>query len=237
MSDTAPLLDVAVDAARLAGALLTHRMRDGAERNVSSKSTPTDLVSEADLAAERAIRELLGRRRPDDGVVGEEGGSEGGTSGLSWVVDPLDGTVNYLFGIPQWSISVAVRDRERTLAGAVYDPNRGELFTATSDGPARLAGADGSITVLGSGRGAAAAHGTPGERDDPAKLAGAMIATGFAYDADVRAAQARVLTRLIGRVRDIRRTGSAALPKRRMSRTRGTARASTCAWAARTPAS
>ncbi len=209
VSETAPLLEVAVDAARLAGALLTHRLREGAERHVSSKSTPTDLVSDADLAAERAIRELLGRRRPEDGILGEEGGSAGGTSGLSWVVDPLDGTVNYLFGIPQWSISVAVRDGDRTLAGAVYDPNRGELFTATSDGPARLAGADGSIIVLRSTR--VAAHEAPGERGEAAELAGAMVATGFAYDADVRAAQARVLMRLMPRVRDIRRLGSAAL--------------------------
>ena len=102
---------------------------------MSSKSTPTDLVSEADLASERAIRRLLAERRPRDGFLGEEGGSTQGTSGLEWVVDPLDGTVNFLFGIPQWCVSVAVRDAAgRRSAGAVYDPNRGELFTATRDG-------------------------------------------------------------------------------------------------------
>ena len=94
----------------MAGGLLLERVRAGHEREVSSKSTPTDLVSEADLASERAIRTLLAKRWPADGFVGEEGGSEDGTSGLEWVVDPLDGTVNFLFGIPQWCVSVAVRD-------------------------------------------------------------------------------------------------------------------------------
>ncbi len=132
----------------MAGALLLERVARGAERDVSSKSTPTDLVSEADLAAERAIRELLRERRPHDGFLGEEGGSEDGSSGLSWVVDPLDGTVNFLFGIPQWCVSVAVRDEHRTLAGAVYDPNRDELFTATRGGPraARLPSGSGGLT-------------------------------------------------------------------------------------------
>jgi myo-inositol-1(or 4)-monophosphatase len=187
---------------------------------VSSKSTPTDLVSEADLASERAIRALLATCRPEDGFVGEEGGSEEGTSGLEWVVDPLDGTVNFLFGIPQWCVSVAVRDGTGTLAGAVYDPNRGELFTATRDGPARLGrgtvdhdsgapavGAAGSVSRKGSGKpGAIELRGTR-----RAELATAMVATGLAYDARVREAQAKVLARAIPKVRDIRRCGSAAL--------------------------
>jgi len=163
------LLAVAVEAATNAGALLLERVRRGAEREIASKSTPTDLVSEADLASERAIRELLAHRRPDDGFLGEEGARTEGSSGLSWVVDPLDGTVNFLFGIPQWCVSVAVRDSHGTVAGAVYDPNRDELFSATR-------------------------HARP-----------------FAYDADVRAAQARVLSRVVPRVRDVRRFGSAAL--------------------------
>jgi len=197
VSEADALLEEAVDAARMAGALLLERVGRGAELQVESKSTPTDLVSQADLAAEHAIRELLRERRPDDGFVGEEGGSEEGSSGLSWVVDPLDGTVNFLFGIPQWCVSVAVRDDERTLAGAVYDPNRDELFTATHDGPALLAGPAGTVELKGPTR----------ETD----LATAMVATGFAYDADVRAAQAPVLARLVPRVRDVRRMGSAAL--------------------------
>lgn len=195
------LLELAVQAARMAGALLLERVCHGAEHEVSAKSTPTDLVSEADLASERAIRELLASRRPGDGFVGEEGDDVQGTSGLHWVVDPLDGTINFLFGIPQWCVSVAVKDGAGTIAGAVYDPNRGELFTAMRDSPARLASAQGTIELA------------PQEvaRSRGGDLATAMVATGLAYDADVRAAQARVLARVIPRVRDIRRFGSAAL--------------------------
>lgn len=212
-SDAGALLGVAVDAARMAGALLADRVRGGVEQEVTSKSTPTDLVSEADIASERAIRELLSERRPDDGFLGEEGGGDqAGASGLVWVVDPLDGTVNFLFGIPQWCVSVAVRDGEGTLAGAVYDPNRDELFTATRDGRARLVGPMGTVELGGPRRGDPAAMAAGGAvRPDEEELATAMVATGLAYDAGVRAAQAKVLARLVPRVRDIRRFGSAAL--------------------------
>jgi myo-inositol-1(or 4)-monophosphatase len=218
VSDTETLLAVAVDAARMAGGLLLERVRRGGEREVASKSTPTDLVSEADIAAQRAIRELLNERRPDDGFLGEEdGGQEDGSSGLTWVVDPLDGTVNFLFGIPQWCVSVAVRDGSGTLAGAVYDPNRDELFTASRDGRAALLGPAGAVQLAGPrGRepagGQGGAGGATGAGAGPgADLATAMVATGLAYDANVRAAQAKVLERLVPRVRDIRRFGSAAL--------------------------
>jgi myo-inositol-1(or 4)-monophosphatase len=200
-SEAAALLRLAVQAAEMAGGLLLERVSHGAEHEVSAKSTPTDLVSEADLASERAIRELLASRRPDDGFVGEEGDDVQGTSGLHWVVDPLDGTINFLFGIPHWCVSVAVKDGAGTIAGAVYDPNRGELFTATRHSPARLVSAQATIEL---GPQAAA-------RSRGGDLARAMVATGLAYDADVRAAQARVLARVIPRVRDIRRFGSAAL--------------------------
>jgi myo-inositol-1(or 4)-monophosphatase len=191
------LVAVATEAARMAGGLLLERAERGPEHGVASKSTPTDLVSEADLASERAIRELLARRRPNDGFVGEEGAEqEQGRSGLVWVVDPLDGTVNFLFGIPQWCVSVAVRDDDGTVAGAVYDPNREELFSATRDGTPTLTGPGGVVELKGS------------TRED---LSTAMVATGLAYDAGVREAQAQVLAQLAGRVRDIRRFGSAAL--------------------------
>jgi myo-inositol-1(or 4)-monophosphatase len=209
------LLEVAIEAARMAGALLLERVHHGAERQVSSKSTPTDLVSEADLASERAIRELLAAARPQDGFVGEEGERERGASGLSWVVDPLDGTVNFLFSIPQWCVSVAVRNEQRTLAGAVYDPNRDELFTATVDGGSTMLASVGSINLdcaaqhaPGSAGRDRAGVGISGTHE---ALASAMVATGLAYDADVRGAQAMVLARLAPRVRDIRRFGSAAL--------------------------
>jgi myo-inositol-1(or 4)-monophosphatase len=205
VSQEEALLSLAVEAAELAGGLLLERARGGLEREVSSKSTPTDLVSEADLAAERAIRELLASRRPHDGFIGEESEAERGSSGLDWVVDPLDGTVNFLFGIPQWCVSVAVRDEREVLAGAIFDPNREELFTASRNGPAELRGAGGVVELHGR-------SGDPrGGCEEEGELGRAMIATGLAYDAEVRAAQAQVLSRLVPKVRDIRRLGSAAL--------------------------
>jgi myo-inositol-1(or 4)-monophosphatase len=186
------LLSVAEDAAQAAAGVLLERFR-GPRREVRSKTTPTDLVSEADFEAERALRSVLSRRRPDDAVLGEEGGDQGGgTTGLRWVVDPLDGTVNFLFGIPQWSVSVACEDAEGTVAGLVLDPLRDETFAATRDGPATL-------------------NGEAIESSSRDELAMAMVATGFAYDAEVRAAQAEVASRVLPKVRDLRRMGSAAL--------------------------
>jgi myo-inositol-1(or 4)-monophosphatase len=209
MTDAQGLLGVAVEAARMAGERLARRARAGAETSVSSKSTPTDLVSEADVDSERAIRELLRERRPHDGFVGEETevARETGDSGYSWVVDPLDGTVNFVFGIPQWSVSVAVRDADGTVAGAIYDPNRDELFSAYRDGPARLSGSDGESELRGRVRAVTPSTSASSEH----ALAAAMVATGLYYDAHVREAQGKVLERLVGRVRDIRRFGSAAL--------------------------
>jgi myo-inositol-1(or 4)-monophosphatase len=186
------LLELAIGLARDAGVLLLERFEGGRERALASKSTPTDLVSEADLASERLIRERLVQARPADGFLGEEGGGEEGSSGLTWVVDPLDGTVNFLFSIPQWCVSVAVTDAHGSLAGAIFDPCRGELFTATRDGRPLMN--DKPISAS--------------ERTD---LASAMVATGLAYNANVRTAQAEVLARVVPQVRDIRRFGSAAL--------------------------
>jgi myo-inositol-1(or 4)-monophosphatase len=202
------LLAVAIEAATSAGEMLAERVGRGAEQDISAKSTPTDLVSEADLASEQMIRELLAARRPHDGFLGEEGDHTEGSSGLSWVVDPLDGTVNFLFGIPQWCVSVAVRDERGTIAGAVYDPNRDELFAASRDSTPTLtsAGATRSLGEHASASRLADDGGAGG-----GGLATAMVATGLAYDARVRAAQAQVLARLVPRVRDIRRFGSAAL--------------------------
>jgi myo-inositol-1(or 4)-monophosphatase len=188
----AELLELAVSLARDAGALLLERFEGGRERSLASKSSPTDLVSEADLASERLIRERLAQARPADAFLGEEGGGRDGSSGLTWVVDPLDGTVNFLFSIPQWCVSVAIQDDDGPLAGAIFDPCRDELFSATRDGHPML-------------------NGKPIKASDRAELASAMVATGLAYEAYVRAAQAEVLVRVVPRVRDIRRFGSAAL--------------------------
>jgi myo-inositol-1(or 4)-monophosphatase len=186
------LLDVAVAAAERAGRLLRERFEAGPELSVETKTTPTDLVSEADYAAQRAIRETLDDRRPDDGFLGEEGGDVDGSTGLRWIVDPLDGTVNFLFGIPQWCVSVAVLDAGGGLVGVVHDPIRRETFAGIRGQVPRL---NGKVMV----------------RRDASDLKTAMVATGFAYDAKVRAQQALVIGGLIDRVRDIRRFGSAAL--------------------------
>jgi len=191
----AELCALAESVAREAGALLRERF-DQPAGPLRTKSSPTDLVSEADLAAERLIRERLMAARPGDAVLGEEGGDRGPAAGGAgerrWVVDPLDGTINFLFGIPQWAVSIACEDGEGTLAGVVHDPLRGETFAAVRGATPTLEGAE----VVGSTR---------------ADLATAMVATGFSYDAGVRARQAEVAARVLPRVRDLRRMGSAAL--------------------------
>jgi myo-inositol-1(or 4)-monophosphatase len=186
VSGSDDLLDVAVECARTAGALLLERF--GSERVLATKSTSTDLVSAADLAAEAAIRDILARRAPDDAIMGEEGDDTPGTSGRRWIVDPLDGTVNFLYGLPQWCVSVACED----VVGVVFDPVLDELWTATADGPARC-----NDVVL-----------TPAPPED---LGHALVATGFGYDARRRALQAEVVARVIPVARDVRRGGSAAL--------------------------
>jgi myo-inositol-1(or 4)-monophosphatase len=184
------LLDLARRAAVAAGDLLLDRF-GGPAQGVGTKSSPTDLVSDADRDAETLILALLERERPGDAVLAEEEGPLAG-EGLRWLVDPLDGTVNYLYGQPQWCVSVACEDREGTLAAVVHDPLRSETMTAVRGGGAWL-----------------------GERALRARadvpLAQAMVATGFSYRAEVRARQAQLLRAVLPHVRDIRRAGSAAL--------------------------
>jgi len=183
---------IAAEAARAAGDLLLERFVAGGERAVASKSSPTDVVSEADYAAERAIRDLLAARRPGDAILGEEGGETQAGEGLRWIVDPLDGTVNFLFGVPQWCVSVAVYDDDGGLAGVVYDPLRDEIFCAERDGAVTL-------------------NGSPIRGSQCAELGEALVATGFGYEANVRTVQAAAVARLLPQVRDVRRMGSAAL--------------------------
>jgi myo-inositol-1(or 4)-monophosphatase len=192
-SEEQALLAVALQAAEAGAAELRARF-GGRAAGVRAKSTDTDLVSDADLAAEAAIREVLRRARPADAVLGEEGGESAAVAGaLRWVVDPLDGTINFLFGVPQFAVSVACEDADgETLAGVVLDPLRDERFIATRTGPALL----GELPIRGSER---------------TELARALVATGFGYDARMRARQAEVLGRVLPATRDIRRGGAAAL--------------------------
>jgi myo-inositol-1(or 4)-monophosphatase len=184
------LLALATGVAHEAGAGLLDAF--GRALAISAKSTPTDLVSEADVATERLIRARLEAARPDDAILGEEGDDRAGTSGLRWVVDPLDGTVNFLYAIPHWCVSIACEDADGAVAGVVFDPVRGETWAATRAGPATL-------------------DGVPIRPRPPKQLSLSLVASGFGYDAAVRESQARVVARLLPRVRDLRRLGAAAL--------------------------
>jgi myo-inositol-1(or 4)-monophosphatase len=185
------LLDLAVRAAHQAGERLRERFAEEAT-GVDAKTSPTDLVSDADREAEELILTAIGRARPQDGVLAEEGGRETSESGLVWIVDPLDGTVNFLFRIPVWCVSIAVQDEDGMVAGVVHDPNHDETFTATRGGGARR-------------------NGRPISVSDCTELNRALVGTGFAYQAESRAVQAERLPRMLPRVRDIRRAGSAAI--------------------------
>lgn len=187
-------LDLATDLAREAGALALSMRRSVGDQVevVAAKSSPTDVVTAADRAVEELVLGTLRARCPDDGLLGEEGGDRVGTSGLRWVVDPIDGTVNYLYGIPQWAVSIGVEDAQGALVGVVYDPSGDELWQAVR------------------GRGATL-NGVPLRVSGATDLAQSLVATGFGYDARRRAHQASFLPDLLPRVRDIRRLGAGAL--------------------------
>lgn len=188
--DPLALQDLAIRAARAAGELLHDAI--SRPRDVSTKSSPTDVVTEMDRASEQLIAEILLGERPDDAMLGEEGGERPGTSGVRWVLDPLDGTVNYLYRIPAYSVCIAAEADGEVVAGVVFDPGRDELFTA----------------ALGAG---ATCNGTPIAPSNARELPLALIGTGFSYSAEERERQGRVVASLLPRVRDVRRFGSAAL--------------------------
>ncbi len=186
----AQLLDLAVRAARAAGEELLRRY--GGARLVDLKSSATDPVSDADRASEALIQQIVLGERPHDGMIGEEGAQEPSSSGLTWVVDPLDGTVNYLYQLGTWSVSVAAEDEQGAVVGVVCEPLANRCFTAIRGGGAWL---DGRRIMV----------------NHPVPLREALVATGFSYRAEVRARQGELVRMLLPRVRDIRRMGSAAL--------------------------
>ncbi|HEY0387456.1 MAG TPA: inositol monophosphatase family protein [Gaiellales bacterium] len=188
------LLALAERAARAAGELLLDRFVRPAT-GVDRKSSATDMVSDADRDAEALIRELLRGERPGDAILGEEGGgSDAAGSGdqLLWVIDPLDGTTNYLYRHPVWSVSVACEDEGGARAGVVHHPSIGETFTGVRGGGAFL-------------------NGRPIAVSEARDLSRSLIATGFSYSAEVREGQARSLVDILPAVRDVRRGGSAAI--------------------------
>jgi myo-inositol-1(or 4)-monophosphatase len=192
------LAALAQEAAEAAGALIREN-RPERVQVADTKSSPTDVVTEMDRAAERCIRDVLLGARPADGLLGEETGLTPGSTGLTWVVDPIDGTINYLYGIPAYAVSVAVVEGDpripggwTSLAGCVLDVGSGEIWTASRGGGAWV-------------------DGRPVAGPAPPELGLALIGTGFGYREDRRRSQARVVAALLPRVRDVRRFGSAAL--------------------------
>lgn len=196
-NDPQELVALAERTAREAGELALQHQRDGVAV-AGTKSSRTDVVTEADLAVERLIRDRLARARPGDAILGEEGGEQHGSGaapddGVTWVVDPIDGTVNYLYGIPAWSVSVAAAVGRTVVAGAVVNPVTGEVFTAVRGGGARLGGAPLHVTA------------------DPPEMSVSLVGTGFGYSPVNRGVDGWVASRLLPQVRDIRRIGSASL--------------------------
>jgi myo-inositol-1(or 4)-monophosphatase len=164
---------------------------------LGSKSSETDLVSDADREAERVVRELLEAERPEDGLLAEEGSASDADSGRRWVVDPLDGTVNFLYGFPAWAVSIALEDADGLAVGVVHSPVHRETFCAERGEGAFVLGPDGARAAM--------------QVREPRALAAAMVGTGFSYEAQRREEQAAIVARLLPRARDIRRAGAAAL--------------------------
>jgi myo-inositol-1(or 4)-monophosphatase len=211
----AELLALAERVAREAGGLLASF--DGRVSVADTKSSPTDVVTEMDRKAEELIRARILAERPADAILGEEGGQIGDTggSGVRWVIDPLDGTVNYLYGLRDWAVSIAAEVSGEIVAGAVFAPRAGELFTAVRGGGAWLTATttdtgttDTGTANTGTGNGDArrALRCGPG-----AALDRALVATGFGYRAERRKVQGEVVAALLPEVRDIRRAGSASV--------------------------
>ncbi|NLT25094.1 MAG: inositol monophosphatase [Microbacteriaceae bacterium] len=200
MPSDGALLELALALAQEAGELIAARRAEGVEV-AATKTTIVDVVTAADREAEQLLRDRLARLRPDDGFYGEESDPTAGGTGLTWVVDPIDGTVNYLYGIPNYAVSIAVvtgdpaRDPAEfeTIAGVVLAPAAGECYAAVRGGGATLNGAP-----IGVG-------------DGPAELAQTLLATGYAYEPETRRLQAEIWLALAGVVRDVRRMGAASL--------------------------
>jgi myo-inositol-1(or 4)-monophosphatase len=189
--DPKELLELGLAAAREAAQLVRERRAAGVTV-AATKSSAVDVVTEADRASEQLIRERLRTARPDDAFLGEEGGSRDGGSGVRWIVDPIDGTVNFLYGIPQYAVSVAAEIDGEVVAGIVVNAATGVEYAATRGGGATR-------------------DGVPLQVRGPAPLGERLVLTGFNYEASVRAVQATAMRVLLPQVRDIRRMGSCAL--------------------------
>ena len=183
------ILELAISIAKKAGTLLLERP---ANLSVDTKTSDIDIVTQMDKLSEKLIVDSILAARPDDGIIGEEGANRPSKSGYTWVIDPIDGTVNYFYNMHGWSVSIAVRDESGVVVGVVYAPTLNSLFTATRGGGAYLNG----IAI---------------KANNPVELNMALIATGFHYRNELREIQLKQFIDLILKVRDIRRNGSAAI--------------------------
>lgn len=183
------LLEMALAIAQRAGELLLQRP---ASFEITSKSVAIDIATQMDLGSEKFIVESLLAARSEDGIIGEEGSARVGSSGITWVIDPIDGTVNYLYGLPGWSVCIAAKDAEGVLVGVVHSPTVTSTWTAMRGGGAFFNGKEIRCS-------------------DPVTLDRALIGTGFVYDVTQRPDQGKVIAALLPQVRDIRRMGSAAV--------------------------
>ena len=186
---SAELLKLAESVARSAGA---HLMNRPATFTFTEKSSAVDFATQMDQQAEELIVKQLLAARGDDGIIAEEGSAKASSSGVTWVIDPLDGTVNYLYGLPGWNVSVAAKDKDGVLAGVVYAPSINGFWSATRGGGATY-------------------NGKKIKCNDPITLDKALLATGFAYDLKLRVTQGETMANLLPRIRDLRRNGAAAV--------------------------
>ncbi|MEP6815424.1 MAG: inositol monophosphatase family protein [Marmoricola sp.] len=191
MGEYDALLGLATGVAAEAATLVARMRSEGVDVS-ATKSSPVDVVTRADEAAQRLIRSRLLGARPDDGFLGEEGGHVAGTSGVRWVVDPIDGTVNYLYGTPEYAVSIAAELAGRMVAGVVHAPATGVVHAAT----------------LGGG---STCDGVPLWVRDVVEVRQRLILTGFGYGEELRRRQGGYVAAMLPRVRDIRRRGACAL--------------------------
>ncbi|CAB4703576.1 unannotated protein [freshwater metagenome] len=184
----AELLDLAISIAKQAGELLMARPD---VFDLEMKSSAIDFATQMDIASEKLIVSKILEARPDDGIIGEEGASIPSKSGVTWVIDPLDGTVNYFYGIAGWNVSIAAKDSEGVQVGVVNAPSINSFWSATKDGGATC-------------------NGKKIKCNDPVEFNRALIATGFSYDVADREAQAALVSKLLLEIRDLRRIGAGA---------------------------
>ena len=182
---------VAEELARAAGDMALNGRKSG-QVTATTKSSPTDMVTQYDKASEEMVTAGLQSLRPHDGIVGEEGASREGTSGITWHIDPIDGTSNFYFDIPMWAVSIGAVDKNGPIAGAVYAPALGDMFTASRGEGATL-------------------NGSPISVRNNTLLSDALVCTGYSYRASEREGHARRVAKMVTQIRDIRRFGAAAI--------------------------